>query len=159
MVNIGTNYHLICSLSLKICVSSFRNPYLSDHHLFGSSEMKTIGPTRFVPPGPSLSSMSSQHFFTGRMHQIRAAHCVQHALHRQIVECSNSTNILIPLGETLMVLIKVIHLEHSELSVPGLIIMHGLPCCTECLLSIVKNDNNVNLGSFHSLLTFYGAVV
>lgn len=107
MVNIGTNYHLICSLSLKICVSSFRNPYLSDHHLFGSSEMKTIGPTRFVPPGPSLSSMSSQHFFTGRMHQIRAAHCVQHVLHRQIVECSNSTNILIPLGETLMDLIKV----------------------------------------------------
>lgn len=82
MVNVGTNDRLICSFSLKICASSLRNPYLSDRHLFGSSEMKPIGPTWFVPPGLSLSWVSSQHFFTGRMLQIRAAHCVLHALHR-----------------------------------------------------------------------------
>lgn len=53
---------------------------------FWHSELKAIGPAWFVPPGPSLSWMSSQHFFTGRMLQIRAAHAVQHAPLRQILQ-------------------------------------------------------------------------
>lgn len=86
MVTVGTNYHLICSFSLKIRASSFRRAEsIRPPFVLAAVRMKTTGPWWFVPPGPSLSWVSSQHFFTGRMLQIRAAHCVQHALHRHIL--------------------------------------------------------------------------
>lgn len=54
------------------------------------------------------------------------------------IDCSNPTNILIPSAQTSMDLIKFIYWEHSGWSVTGRI-MCGLPCCTDCWLSIIRS--------------------
>lgn len=91
----GTTDHLIRSLGLKIRVSSFREPHLSDQRLFGSSEMKTTGPTWFVPPGPSQLDEQPGFLHWRDASDKSCTLCSAASPQTGTVDCSISTNVLI----------------------------------------------------------------